>query len=251
MALEFYLREILDSPVERWLEAAGNATNYSGLLDQLGRFGAVTNSLLVTFNYDLLIESALGNVFGWQIVDIESYLIQGKALIRPHGSVNWKQYVSNMYGGEFTSHGQIIAAAARGEIRQGDIDLHWSMGRDRSARPVIAIPLDRGKKFVCPTTHLERLMADLERVTRVLIIGWRAAEQHFLDLLRERLRKNQPISLCIVDWHDSVRVVRDSLTDALSPAIRFDPLVLHDQGFSNFVRSCAVQDWLDKPLASY
>jgi hypothetical protein len=248
MALEFYLREILDTPMVNWLQAAGRATNYSGLFDQLGRAEMARDSLLVTFNYDELIEYSIADVFGWRIQGIDDYLRPNVALIKPHGSVRWRQELRVADGSRLD--GDVIAAASRQELVGGEIYYDWTYQgtTGETIHPAIAIPLDRGKTFVCPQAHLIRLTADLEKVTHVLIIGWRAAEQHFLDLLQPRLRKNQPISMCIVDRDTSVLKVRDSLMDALSPAVQFSPLELHDQGFSEFVRSGAVRSWLNKPL---
>ena len=48
--------------------------------------------------------------------------------------------------------------------------------------PAITIPAERKTKFSCPNTHIEVLKKILPKVTKLLIIGWRGAEKHFLDM---------------------------------------------------------------------
>ena len=49
--------------------------------------------------------------------------------------------------------------------------------------PAIAIPVETKLGFECPSEHLECLREHLGKVTKILIVGWRATERHFLDLL--------------------------------------------------------------------
>jgi hypothetical protein len=252
MALEFYLREILDMPVGSWMQAAGRATNYSGLFDQLGRAGKAQDSLIVTFNYDELIEYSLSDVFGWRISGIDDYLLPNVALIKPHGSVRWRQELQVADGRRL--YGDVITAASRQKLVGGEIYYDWTYQgtTGETIHPAIAIPLDRGKTFVCPQRHLQRLEHDLEQVTRILIIGWHAGEQHFLDMMHERLPKNRPLSLCIVDGDDEGAYgTQFRLTGGLRGAITFQPVELHTDGFSEFVRQGKVLEWLARPLEKF
>ena len=52
--------------------------------------------------------------------------------------------------------------------------------------PAIAIPLREKSKFECPAEHLAQFASLIPKVTKLLTIGWRAAENHFLSLLRNR-----------------------------------------------------------------
>ena len=53
--------------------------------------------------------------------------------------------------------------------------------------PAIAIPVETKRDYECPDEHLECLQGYLPQITKVLSIGWRATEQHFMDLLSESL----------------------------------------------------------------
>jgi len=53
--------------------------------------------------------------------------------------------------------------------------------------PAVAIPVEIKSHFECPHEHLEFLCEHLMRTDRLLLIGWRATEAHFLDLLAKHL----------------------------------------------------------------
>ena len=56
----------------------------------------------------------------------------------------------------------------------------------RPMLPAIAIPTRSKTDFECPREHRERLMALIPQIDRLLIIGWRSTEQHFLRLWHGR-----------------------------------------------------------------
>src|SRR5207244_6413216 len=59
----------------------------------------------------------------------------------------------------------------------------------KPAFPAIAIPVETKRSFECPAEMLEGLVELLPFVSKLLIIGWRATEAHFLSLLKTNLRR--------------------------------------------------------------
>src|SRR5262249_6814804 len=55
--------------------------------------------------------------------------------------------------------------------------------------PALTIPVQNKTDFECPAEHLDALKAMLPQVTKIVIIGWRGMETHFLALLRDNLPK--------------------------------------------------------------
>ena len=49
--------------------------------------------------------------------------------------------------------------------------------------PALAIPLIAKSTFECPKEHQDTLRDCIPAVSKILVIGWRGAEQHFLQLL--------------------------------------------------------------------
>jgi len=55
--------------------------------------------------------------------------------------------------------------------------------------PAIAVPVEKKNQFACPQTFIDGLVEVLPTITRILVIGWRATEAHFLELLKANLRR--------------------------------------------------------------
>lgn len=53
--------------------------------------------------------------------------------------------------------------------------------------PALAIPVERKNVFSCPPEHLKALADVLPEVRKIITVGWRASEQHFLAMLKNRL----------------------------------------------------------------
>jgi len=60
-------------------------------------------------------------------------------------------------------------------------------GPDRLLYPAIAIPVEAKPDFECPADHVAALKRRIgQGIERMLVVGWRASEQMFLEMLRER-----------------------------------------------------------------
>ncbi len=123
---------------------------------------------------------------------------------KPHGSIEWVQLLAN--------EPEPLARSDEDRIiEEGEhfdlLDDGFRFGRDpqfrvhenprdakstRLALPALALPLTEKSEFACPEVHIEALRSDLGAVTRVLVIGWRASEQHFLNLWKEALAASSP-----------------------------------------------------------
>jgi hypothetical protein len=53
--------------------------------------------------------------------------------------------------------------------------------------PALAIPVESKLDFECPDEHLQALHTVIPEIDKLLIIGWRAAETPFLELMASRL----------------------------------------------------------------
>ena len=53
--------------------------------------------------------------------------------------------------------------------------------------PALAIPIANKSSYVCPEAHHQMLVECLPKVEKLLIIGWRGADDSFLKLLAENI----------------------------------------------------------------
>jgi hypothetical protein len=197
-AVRFYLQHMILETERRWNDVANGITNYVTLLDQLRRCrseGGVI--LLVTFNYDTMIEQALHSV-DIQFAELEDYTKYQFKLFKLHGSADWGREIENtpdiLQAYENLIPTMIDMAA---ELKISDRfrrivnadDRRHSKSSSIPVFPAIAIPVETKRSFECPSFHLECLRKHTANVTKILTIGWRATEQHFLNELSAGLNR--------------------------------------------------------------
>jgi hypothetical protein len=189
--VRFYLRDLLVTCRLRWGQVTQGITNYFSLLDQLQEWQhkAGKGVCIVTFNYDLLLEDALPTV-GVDTSSLDGYVAHPKwKVIKPHGSVNWARPTATYV--EPPTVERLTALAADGISVTDEIVLGTAGTRygdtNRMLYPAIAIPLESYKDFECPPEHLSTLEECIRQTSQILIIGWRATERSFLEILARNM----------------------------------------------------------------
>jgi hypothetical protein len=208
-AVRLYLQTMIYACETQWQNEHNGITNQVTLLDQVEHWRETTKSpervWLVTFNYDRMLEAALHRV-GHHVSTLDSYVNGGVyRLAKLHGSVDWgreidepkAQPTDSISGlvGHIIQNAPTLRVSRRFRlattteqpfVRDGNIPLY----------PAIAIPVETKTEYECPDTHRQALMDDLPNVDQIVTIGWRASEDHFMRLLKERLAK--PVNLLAV-----------------------------------------------------
>lgn len=186
MALRFYINDIIKACSAQWLELSSRVTNQAVLLNIVQRWRVPANEkvLLVTFNYDLMLENACLAALGWSPQNLDDYAFTNPyRIFKPHGSVNWARLARL---GENASPERLIQEAPRLEMTD-----FYAMAGDPangySVVPAIAVPTITKSVFECPSDHVEELRRRLPEVDRLLVVGWRAQEQSFLSVLSEHV----------------------------------------------------------------
>jgi hypothetical protein len=193
-AIRYYLHFALWECQRRWSEVHRGITNYAALLRELERwrFESTEQICFVTFNYDTMLEEAMEQVLHFQIPTLDLYISQKNyALIKLHGSINWGREIegTSVHPGNY-DHQRLIreAASLRISDRYTVVSEHPMLKRgDTLLFPALSIPVENKDEFSCPQAHVKALEVALPKVTKVLIVGWRATEQDFLDRLQYKL----------------------------------------------------------------
>lgn len=224
-AIRFYLQMILWDCVASWWSECHGVTNYHWLLRLIdvarSRHGG--EILLVTFNYDTLLERAASETLGWSLASIDSYIERGPySLIKPHGSVNWARELDGFHLGTGSMH----ARKVREKLIEGAASLQISQryrvissrdevrNEDTAFYPAIAIPIEQKRDFEVPPAHLDHLREALPRVTKAITIGWRATEQSFLALWRDAKGSSLPKTLVVSGTPDGAKETASRLRGA-------------------------------------
>lgn len=209
MALRFYLRSVISAIEERWVEAQGGRSIYTALLGQVEswRLRHDARVLLVTFNYDTLLERSLRTLCYLQLVGMN---VKGGdapyTLVKVHGSVSWARDsrlilpTGNARGG-LTGYHMLLDGAepllARigldvyrdDEIEFVDREVYIrSPQRDRIAFPSIAVPAATKTTFEAPPEDIERLSKQMADADGLLVAGWAAKDEQFREVLRTAVK---------------------------------------------------------------
>lgn len=223
MAVRYYLQMMLRECENHWYTHTRGITNYLTLLDEIQRYRN-SDVTLVTFNYDQLLERALRTLNGHQIQSMDDYLgLEPFELYKVHGSLTWGRGAAtsdSIEGVRGANDGNALAVAHRVIALSSTLQLSaryflttmYPTVADPDgnvAVPAIAIPVQTKQAFECPRPHLERLIRRLPSVRRILIIGWRGVDEHFVTLLRNGL--GEPRIEIIAAHADAAREVQTRL----------------------------------------
>jgi hypothetical protein len=194
-AVRYYLQEILTVCPSQWIAESHDMFNHRTLLDDIRHWRKPGERVcFVTFNYDLIIDSALSHA-GLRLTDLSKYISSDFMLIKLHGSVNWGRVVATPLPEAILRDPRLMALELIRQAGSINISQDYVMagGNPPSSRdnrgifPALAIPVESKLEFECPEDHVHALRSFIPDVTKILIIGWRATEQPFLDMLQKGL----------------------------------------------------------------
>jgi len=253
-AIKYYLQYTLWECGNGWSDQIlKGVSNYTTLLDAIEHrrmkseprdgdtvLGSYTDVLLVTFNYDTLLEVGLKDALGFEMLSIPDYIDEARPykLIKVHGSTNWVRDVE----GKITSvPNQVWAVADELIERVSEVTItnryrilpagHAFGSESRGLGfPAIAIPVENKQTFECPEEHLAALRAALPKVDKILIIGWRGFDRHFGAELRAKPRAGVRC-LVVADTQKAAKEIADRLGNELSS----EWSLMGDGGFSDLI----------------
>lgn len=283
-ALRFYLVGIIRKRTADIKRDQVQFNNYSTLLNKIHDWRQASGEevMLVTFNYDTLLDEAfqghLGNInlssnlrdeVTAQNTDEPAFNLPPQAqmimypdwkLLKLHGSVTRSRKVCEPgRQGEFASaRDQAIAKADVLDFSSADIIDRYADEepikelKNDLYMPALAVPTNTKDSFECSPGEQQIFENAIPKVDALLIIGWKAQEQHALEMLAEL---PPHVRIGIVDYDEEnntgeppiggdegAALVWRNLRDAVS----CDGMPERsDRGFSGFLSSGQVTDWLE------
>jgi SIR2-like domain len=235
LAIRYYIKTAIDECIGGWLRDVDESTNYRVLLDLIQQFKPDAEAvLLVTFNYDCLLENALTHELGYKFDRIDDYPASNRRfpLFKLHGSTDWARFVKskrepypNLIQKAETL--EFLEVVLKEDEATSSKDFGWGYV------PAIAVPVQTKQTFECPTFHCDQLEKYLPRVTKILTIGWRGLEEHFIKMLNCHLSSVR--SLMAVSKGDAGHTAEHLRLKFTNKAAERMNLSSFDEGFSNFI----------------
>jgi len=257
-AIRYYLYELFREVSREWLNRTNRVTNYVSLVDQIRQYTLGDGRVaIVTFNYDSLLDSALLSFSYNPQNDLDRHFDAHPTLklFRPHGSVNWSRF-ADLPSGTRRQPMQLIEQADNFDLTNDYVvavatDPHQFFSHERPIVPAIAIPFQTKTEdtFEWPRSHRVYLEQLLPHVRKILIIGWRAKEAHFLEMLRDKLpRAGREVERILVvgkDADDGKEILHRFAAELGQSGYNTRHLYT-DGGFGQFVADNEVENFLKR-----
>jgi hypothetical protein len=250
-AVLFYLHAIMSEAEAGWVRATSGVSNLAELLDRLRNTQSTSGEpvRVVSFNYDTLIDSAFKDALSIDVEEddfLDAYTARKDfRLYKVHGSINWAQVVNNKtdYSGDYLARAQRLiklgrdlkpASDAIALARGGDPTLVAdARGQRHVSMPAMALPLTSKSDFVMPSKHVKQLRTDLQSVRRVIVIGWKAADERLLDVWREEIVDDLSPDLLVISG--SSDHASETVNKLMTANIFGTGHAYHRNGFSDFL----------------
>lgn len=246
--LPLYLQDLIGEVSQHYV---AGATKLDTMLLGISR-SHFRKVLLLTVNYDTLLERAIGRVLEHEFRSLGDYNWTDDddrkwALVKLHGSVTWGQRLRC----------EKVEAPWREMVRgldQLDLDpaitvLRGYQGSSRSPDghfhyPAIALPVADKRNFVCPDEHV-RLAADmLKESSHLLVAGFSGLDLDVMELIAQA---GQVLEARVVDWQGGAAKALGRFK-RVNAAFDINPqTVVYDRGFCQFVVDRELHRFLGVP----
>jgi hypothetical protein len=262
LALRFYLRDTVGTCAQAMLspEADGGNTHYVELLRLLYEWAQHRDEHVccVNFNYDYLLEQAANDVWGLDMLTLESYIANDYiSIVKPHGSVLWQYPLSS---GALRRNNpdelrrreaqRVFRLASDKELSFGaleTISFPYAATDKVPSVPALTVPVASKNEFVWPDSQERHLLKFQAQVTGLITIGWRAAEPDFVSILKD-LYEGLALPAMVVVGGQAAPEEGHAVIERLGLA---DPnsgnnVTYAAEGFSSFLNKGILKDWLEQ-----
>ena len=196
------------------------ASNYEILIR--GLVESEIEPVLVTFNYDTLLEEAIRRVTRQvgAYRNMTEYTQCEFPVVKIHGSWNW----------------------VRGE---SGIEVNDEVVNDKSVTSsvVLGLPYDSDKTVVCPVEHIQFVRDRLCSIDVIIVIGWRGNEPHFMDQVFRGYSDDKEVGLVAVSRSPKSC---DSLEEKFKERIKRIRRIPSTGKFSEFVLSGVISKMFER-----
>jgi len=249
-AIRYYLQTMLENCLDNWENATRGVTNYKALLDVI-EHRVRGPKILVSFNYDTLLEEALGSTVGVRIRDLSDYVKSDYKIVKIHGSINWVHKIEgppiDVKRSPEAVSAEVIDRASALKIN-GSFYLvhrhHIPVLDDKPTIPALSIPVASKSDYEAPSEQTRALTECLPEVDRVVVIGWRGSEVLFSETLASVAGKNRPRFMVISSNRESAADISGRISNSFSEGNVGATFSTVDGGFSYAILNHRIDEFL-------
>lgn len=261
-AMRFYLRDVLWLCTEGMLSVDADAglTNHVHLVQTLYEWAERHDEHVccVSFNYDTLLEQACHDVWGFLKSKLEYYVQEPRfSVLKPHGSMDWGRDPvvdgnPHHIGGDRVSGARTAIESVSHNSRFTPVrvltDPFSRRNQSGGTIPAMAPPVRDKTDFAWPDEQ-QAFFKGLQggKVSRLITIGWRGADKHFVDLLTATFSGSALPTLVVTGGpeaeSEATQVVQKL---GLASANDGDYAIPWPGGFSRLIRDRFLEEWLPR-----
>lgn len=250
VSLIFYLSDLFSVVSDKFYY---QINHYKDLLHKIDNY-CNGQACFVNFNYDLLLERSLNehSAGKFSYSRLDDYISSNIKIIKIHGACNWRYNPQTVQSKETTAveffaqfSKDLILNTTKSQIYPSAMDItnvnfnpEYSKGLESWTvkLPALALPLkDKPTNYVCNESHINTLKECIKKADRILIIGWRGADQFLLSLLTNEL-KDRKIRVKVVTKNSTPKSIIKYYGDNI-PQFKIYSKDVYSAGFSNFMKT--------------
>ena len=250
IGLQFYLRDYF----EKLSNNFQNINNYRTLISKINDHSN-GQAHLATFNYDTLLERSIGYD---RFQSSSSYINTHPYVTKLHGSHDWAfsgsknsdriideiHPVTTAYEYFKRDPNYINSIRNKGTDPYHISEISGSSERHNIFKlPAIAIPIIDKQEFLCPSRHIEMLKRNMEQTDRILVIGWKAGDSNFLDLIKDHLKEDALLTVVSKKTETAREIV-----DKLKEIKNFSKTEYYGGGFAEFASSSYCENFFTQEV---
>jgi hypothetical protein len=240
-AIRYYLRYMLFHCQSHWKrEWHHGITTYRTFMDEIERWRNKQSEpvCFVTFNYDTMLEDAMEETVTFPVTDMRSYVNRSDyVLVKLHGSINWGREVDGITSGswsvkEMIENANVLNISKRFVLVKTP---NLLVENGHYVFPALTIPVEKKDEFSCPQDHIQTLNDCLDRITKIIVVGWRGMDLEFI-LSMQKMIVHRPDLLVVSGNSTEGAETARHIGSYVSLKQNIPPVII-SEGFSGLIRN--------------
>lgn len=214
--IQLYLQELFDHISYKYIKKSHFRYNfYIPFLNELAK-NYPEGAAIVNFNYDLFLDRSMKYAFdddnnSYEYDNINSYYNKPYELYKVHGSSNWGYFWDYKRLDSPDEKVEFLMNSNPNTVKKLDL-IDRTIEYDKLVTPALAIPTVTEKKFIIPEHSREKLIERFKEADKLMIIGWSANDEEFVELIRKNIDPGK-IKITVISGKNAKEVLERIISE--------------------------------------